>query len=186
MLSAASNRGSFVRNYQRNIENGQQALERASAGKRINQPSDDPSGFVAAEEIRGEIVRLQAELKGIGHRRLATRQEQLTLAHLHDQLIALQGQIAGAASGFLTDDQRTVYGQEIAAGLEAIERIGQPRGDRVVRSADAPATTTRSAVGDSLEDVELNNLPELASTVERQRDSVNFSRAALAAYEKEA
>jgi len=175
VILGAANRGSLVRNYQRNTESGQRAIERLSTGKRINRPSDDPAGFVAAEEIRGEIVRLQAELKGIGRRRLANRQEQSTLANLHDQLIALRSQIADATSGFLTDDQRTLYEQEIAAGLEAIERIRGSRGDRVVRSAEAPLTRTPSAVREVTEhNIESSNLSELASTVERQRDSVNF------------
>jgi hypothetical protein len=55
----------FQNSLQRNNANAQRALERLSTGKRINRPSDDPSGFVGAEELRGEIARLEGELKGI-------------------------------------------------------------------------------------------------------------------------
>jgi flagellar hook-associated protein 3 FlgL len=51
----------LVRNYARNHERVGVSVEQLSTGKRINRPSDDPAGFVAAEEIRRELQELEAQ-----------------------------------------------------------------------------------------------------------------------------
>lgn len=51
----------LVRNYARNNQRVGVAVEQLSTGKRINRPADDPSGFVAAEGIRGELIELRSQ-----------------------------------------------------------------------------------------------------------------------------
>lgn len=51
----------LVRNYARNNQRVGVAVEQLSTGKRINRPADDPSGFVAAEGIRGELIDLRSQ-----------------------------------------------------------------------------------------------------------------------------
>ena len=64
-ISATAGATKYVQSVRKAAAKVDQALERLSTGKRINRASDDPSGFVSAEGFRSELVRLQAELKGL-------------------------------------------------------------------------------------------------------------------------
>jgi flagellin-like hook-associated protein FlgL len=60
----------LVRNYARNNQRVGVAVEQLSTGKRINRPSDDPTGFVAAEGIRGELIELRSQGRAETYRRV--------------------------------------------------------------------------------------------------------------------
>jgi flagellin-like hook-associated protein FlgL len=180
VISATGSNGALEQSYRRHSAQGAQALERLSTGKRINRPKDDPAGFVAAETIRSEIVSLRAELKVVGRQRAATRQEQSSLTHMQNQLLELQGVVAGAADGLLTAEQRELYQQEINIALQAIDRINQQRMNRAAKSGGTP-----SPVGDVTAPLEgAADVGQLQVAARAQSDTVNLSRAALAAYEK--
>lgn len=66
----------FVHNYEQTQRRVGVAVEQLSTGKRINRPSDDPAGFVAAEEIRGELIELRSETRAETHRRINFFREQ--------------------------------------------------------------------------------------------------------------
>jgi hypothetical protein len=66
----------LVQNYERSQERVGVSVEQLSTGKRINRPSDDPSGFVAAEEIRGELIELRSETRSATQRRINFFREQ--------------------------------------------------------------------------------------------------------------
>lgn len=66
----------LARNYARNQQRVGVAVEQLSTGKRINRPSDDPAGFVAAEKIRGELRELQSEGRTETYRRVSFVREQ--------------------------------------------------------------------------------------------------------------
>ncbi len=179
LISSLGASSQLVRNYRENTERGQRALERLSTGKRINRPSDDPSGFVTAENLRGEIVRLQAELKSIGGNRTKTRIEESGLANIQDQLMAVRGLLAGTIGAGLSDDERQAYEQEIVAGLEAVDRLREQLADQSARSGSGrPGSTTK------LSTLDVTDVPAMAKRVDENIDSVVWSRAALAAYEK--
>jgi flagellin len=179
VLSASSNTGALEQSYRRHSAGAQQALERLSTGKRINRPKDDPAGFMSAEKIRSEIVRLRAELKVVGRQRAATRQEQSALKNIQDQLTELQGLLVGAADGLLTAEQRQMYEHEIDAALKAVQRINQQRLERAAEiRQEAPS------VGETLAKRDRDDLSAFQHAVRAENDTVSISRAGLAAYEK--
>jgi flagellin len=179
VISATAKVGALERSYRRNTASANQALERLTTGKRINRPSDDPAGFIAAEQIRGEITRLEGELKSIGSRRASARLDQSALTNIQDQLVALKGTLVGAADGLLTPEQRSAYETEIAGALEAIERIGQQRAGLSI-----PSRSNVDQTAAAIAQLKTRDPAELSAAVDSQSDSVSFSRAALAAYEK--
>lgn len=75
-FSHAANSGLFIHNYEQSQHRVGVAIEQLSTGKRINRPSDDPSGFVAAEEIRAELIELESENRAATHRRINFFREQ--------------------------------------------------------------------------------------------------------------
>lgn len=69
----------MLQSFRRNSEKLQTSLERLSTGKRINRPSDDPAGFVAAEGFRRDLTDLQAKLKSLaGDRRQSHLQQSVS------------------------------------------------------------------------------------------------------------
>lgn len=153
----------------------QRALERLSTGKRINRPSDDPSGFIGAEELRGELARLQGELKFIRGRRDADRRVESTLGSLSTRLADLKGLIDGSV-GILSDGERAAYAEQIDASLKSIEQL---------QASSEPAAQPVVAVTVSLvAGVDATNPEASTAAVDQALDEAIFSRAALAASEK--
>jgi flagellin len=182
-ITASAKSEQFLRSYRDSSRKTDKALERLSTGKRINRPSDDPAGFVTAESLRGELVRLTAELKNVRSNRSATRIEQSGLSHLEDQLIELRGMIVGAAGNVLTESQRQVFGDQIAESLEAIDRMRQQLAQASSSRASATNAALRS-IDRVVDGVDGTDLEADAVLVDSGLDSVVLSRAALAAYER--
>jgi flagellin len=153
----------------------QRALERLSTGKRINRPSDDPSGFIGAEELRGELARLQGELKYIRGRRAADRHVESTLGSLSTRLADLKGLIDGSV-GILSDGERAAYAEQIEASLKSIEQLQA--------SSKSAAGTTVATTVSLVAGIDSTNLEASAAAVDQALDQATFSRAALAASEK--
>ncbi|MEM7755844.1 MAG: flagellin [Planctomycetota bacterium] len=109
---------SFVRaNDQKN-----EALERLSTGKRINRAADDPSGLIAAENLRADTARIQSQIKS-GERALTwLGATDGALGVVGDLLIQLDGLIVTAANtAGLGDGEREAIRTEIDGVLDAID-----------------------------------------------------------------
>lgn len=159
------------RNYQKNVERTQQSVERLSTGKRINRPSDDPAGFVAAEQLRGEIADLKRRISSIGHERLASRSRQSELNNIQDALLDLQGRVLEAANGFLTAEQRAAFEDEIDAAADAIEMI-------MARSSQATPGAVKQVAA------ELRQNTPTPESIEAYSGSLLSEQVSLAAYER--
>jgi len=85
----------------------------------------------------------------------------------------------GAADGLLTADQRDIYQKEIDAALKAVQQINQQRLEQAaeVNRPVAPAVTT-------LTRLDRDDLGGFQQAVRGEADTVSFSQASLAAYEK--
>jgi flagellin len=176
----------FQNSLQRNNANAQRALERLSTGKRINRPSDDPSGFVGAEELRGEIARLEGELKGISKSRLSIRQQESSLSTIQNQLNDLKGLIGGAASNVISDAERRDFAQQIDATLDAVGRV-QSYFSRFELDGAAPPPSSLlkpKHASDPLPGIDAENVEASAAATDHYLDEATFSRAGLAAFEK--
>jgi flagellin len=126
MTSTVGIRGAdrqFLHSYRSNVERHQQSLERLSTGKRINRPSDDPPGFIAAEQLKGEIADLEAKLKSIGRERQQSHARQSELTSIQDTLQAVTDEVLAAADGFLSDDLQSALRDEIDQAADAIDLI---------------------------------------------------------------
>ena len=136
----------LLQNYQRNNDRTQTSLERLSTGKRINHPSDDPPGFIAAEGLRKDLSDLKQKLGDIATERAQSHIQQSGLSEIQDALNDLRGQIVAAADGTLTADQRTTLETEIDETAKAIDRIAKLTGNKASPSLD---TSTAALVQQS-------------------------------------
>lgn len=174
-----------LKNLDRQSARVDQAIERLSTGKRINRPKDDPAGFVGAEQLRGEIVRMTAELKRLGGQRSLKRIEQSGLAAIRDRLIELRGLLTEASGTTITAEQRELYDKEIADSLEAVEKIeGRAKELAASRAAVNQAPKPPKRLNSSTSVSTPMNLERTAASVDQRIDAIAFSQAALAAAER--
>lgn len=159
-------------NYQRNSEKLQTSVERLSTGKRINRPSDDPSGFIAAEGFRRELADLKLKLGDIATNRQQNHQQQSGLANIQETLNDLRSHLAEVPSEFITADERATIQDEINQAADAI--------DRIAKLTDLPnAPSLRLDKGVNIEANEATS-----SRVDQQAQDVAQRRAALGAEER--
>jgi flagellin len=185
VISSARGPLKFQNSLQRNNANAQRAIERLSTGKRINRPSDDPSGFVGAEELRGEIARLEGELKRIGKSRGAIRQQESSLSEIATQLNDLKGVLGGAVGNVLSDAERTAFTQQIDATLDAVARVQSYFSRFELDGAAPPSSLLKPKhASEPLPGIDAENLEASAVATDRYLDEATFSRAGLAAFEK--
>jgi flagellin len=170
--------GSLQRQYQRNNQQISQSLERLSTGKRINRASDDPSGFVLAESLRGDLVELRAESKVADAQRLRSHQKESALSHIQKVLTHLRGSLGTAADGQNTPTQSRAIQQEIDASLDAIDQIA----GRVDGVAGSEALSALREGGEfNVIDGDVAAATEL---LEEKLSSLSNARAAIGAYER--
>lgn len=163
----------YLQSYRRNVERTQQSIERLSTGKRINRPSDDPPGFIAAEQLKGEIADLEAKLKSLGHERQESHTRQSELANIQDALLAVKDEVLAAADGFLSTEQQAALRDEIDQAADAIERIA------AYSTSGQSAKTIQEQVNATLRAAE-----PTAESVDAMADGALSERAALAVHER--
>jgi flagellin len=160
----------LLQNYQRNNDRIQTSIERLSTGKRINHPSDDPAGFVAAEGLHKKLSDLKQKLGDIATERAQSHVQQSGLSDIQDALNDLRGQIDSAADGTLTADQRTTLENEIDETSKALDRIANLTGNQDAAGLGVAAGT-------------LTNNPDAAEDVDNASHAVSTQRVTLAADE---
>lgn len=133
-----------------------QAIERLSTGKRINRPSDDPSGFIAAEQIRGELTDVTAELKTYDLRRLSLRHQGSQLATFQSRLNEIKGQVVEATGDQIGQDKKAALQQQVEAAFEAFDYISSGYDSSVLSSSGSGSSAPDSSVPG-------NDLNELAT-----------------------
>jgi flagellin len=160
----------LLQNFQRNTERTQASLERLSTGKRINHPSDDPPGFIAAEGLRKDLNDLKQKLGNIATDRAQRHIQQSGLSDIQNALTELRGQLVAGADGTLTADQRTALESEIDEASKAIDRV-------------ANLTDNKGAVDLGPSATSLATDSNAVQSVDDQSQSVTNKRVALAADE---
>jgi flagellin len=135
----------YVQSFQRNSDRAQTSIERLSTGKRINHPSDDPPGFVAAEGLRGELIDINAKLKGLKSERLQNQTQQSGLIDLQNALTDLRKQVDSPADITLSDDERSALDDQIDAAVEEVNHIAQQTGNTDIASFSTATAESRSA-----------------------------------------
>jgi flagellin len=115
----------FLQTFRRNSDRLQVSLERLTTGKRINRPSDDPPGFIAAEGFRRELADLKAKVKDISRERSQSHIRQSELSSIQDAFADLRDKLITAADGFLSADQRAALEAELDEAVAALGRISE-------------------------------------------------------------
>jgi len=176
--SSRSTSQRLLNQFQRNNSQVSQSLERLSTGKRINQPKDDPAGFVAAEQLRGDIVVLEAEQKAEKSERFQVRQRESALSNIQNVLTSVRGSLVSAADGSLPASAKRAMQQEIDASLDAIDLIAT-RTEGVADSENLSALREGNSAN-----VVNGDVAKATQLVEGQLGSISGQRAAIGAYEK--
>ena len=145
IISAAPNRALSLSIRQRHADSvGKigQAVERLSTGKRINRPSDDPAGFVAAEQLRGELTVLNAKLKTIDRQEFSLAERASRLTNLQQGFIELRAQIVEATGDQIGVDEKRALQVSVDEALESLDKIA---GDLVSVSLPAEVASGEAA-----------------------------------------
>ncbi len=139
-LGLAGSDQRYIQSFQRNSDRAQTSIERLSTGKRINHPSDDPPGFVAAEGLRGELVDLKAKFKDLQGERSQSHIQQSGLADLRQTLSDLRTRVDSSAQVALSADERASLDEQIDAAAQEVNRIAQITGNTDVATFSPSAT----------------------------------------------
>ncbi len=177
-ITAAPSAGQsqFLRNQvaKNNAQTGK-SLERLSTGKRINRPSDDPAGFIAAEQLRGELIDIRAELKGYDNQRFSLSEQGSRLATLQEELIEVRAAVVEASDGLLSDDQRVALQEEIDAAFDTLGSLQA--------TVDETLVTELSSGGEA--NLVNGDTSQAAVLVEAEQASVSRQRAAVGAQQQQ-
>lgn len=102
----------------------QQSLERLSSGLRINRASDDPSGLVVSEKLRGQISSLGQALQNTQNDINLLNTAEAALGEIGDILVDMRSSVVFALNtGFASGDQIRAEQEKMNQSLVAIDRI---------------------------------------------------------------
>lgn len=162
----------MLQSFRRNSDRLQTSLERLSTGKRINRPSDDPMGFIAAESFRRELTDLKAKVNSIGSERRASHAAQSDLANIQEALTNLRDRVLSAADSLLATEDSATLRSEIDSAIDAVNRVAK-NSARVAAKRIDPEVAELLQAGDAL----------AAEIVDAKNSGVAAERAARAAVE---
>lgn len=152
-----------------------QSLERLSTGKRINRPSDDPAGFLAAHQLRTELTDLKATHNTYKQQDLSLRQQESRLANYQSQLYDLRGSTVQATGVQTSDGEKRALQQEIDATLESLDRLNGDVGSGNL--AELSSAGSANAI---------NGDGQLAAQIiEQESESAGLERASVAIQQRQ-
>ena len=103
-----------------------QSLERLSTGLRINRGKDDPSGLIASENLRSDIVSVRAAITNGQRANQVIATADSALGEVSSLLNDIRGLVTESAnSGALSDAQIEANQLQLDSSLEALNRIAQ-------------------------------------------------------------
>lgn len=154
-----------------------QATERLATGLRLNRASDDPAGLIGAEQLRGDLVEINAQLKVLNAQQRQSNIQQSGRQIASDVLHEVRGLLVQASDGTISAEQRKAIQLQVDSSLDALDRLGGATGFALPESLEAlrAGGSANTVDGDTAAGVEL---------LEEQLSSVNLASAAAGAYEK--
>lgn len=118
----------LLNNHQRTNNNLAVTTERLATGRRINRGTDDPAGLIAAEQLRGDLVDINAQIRVNSSLQLQTNIQQQGRQIASDVLIDVRGLIVEAANLSSSDEQRQAIQQQIDSSLDSLDTLGATTG----------------------------------------------------------
>lgn len=126
--------GNLQNQFYRGVRSANQAIERLSTGKRINRPSDDPSGFVGAEQLRGELAEIRGQMKSFSPRRLELAERSSALSNFQTGLNEVRDRVVEASSGLFSSEVSASLQEQVDAAYEALDWISRDLGESAASS----------------------------------------------------
>ncbi|MEN0021361.1 MAG: flagellin [Planctomycetota bacterium] len=103
-----------------------QSMERLSTGLRINRAADDPSGLIASENLKAQVVTLEKRIQNAERSITYFGARDGALSVVSDMLIELQGTVTMAANrSGLSDGERQALQGDVDSILDALNFVGQ-------------------------------------------------------------
>ena len=110
----------------RSSEQLQESLIRLSTGLRINTGKDDPSGLIASENLRRDIVSVEAAIANSERANQVIGTADSALGQVSSLLNDIRGLVTESANtGALSDEQIAANQLQVDSSLEALNRIAQ-------------------------------------------------------------
>ncbi len=110
----------------RSNEQLQESLIRLSTGLRINTGKDDPSGLIASENLRRDIVSVEAAIANSERANQVIGTADSALGQVSSLLNDIRGLVTESANtGALSDEQIAANQLQVDSSLEALNRIAQ-------------------------------------------------------------
>lgn len=107
-----------------------QYQEQLTTGKRVNRPSDDPSGFAQARSLEALERRYEGHTRTIGNARLWTDHTQSSLDQLSERFVEAYEKGIQGLNDTLGDDERGILADRIDAILaETVDELNTKVGD---------------------------------------------------------
>lgn len=150
---------------------------RLATGLRINSGADDPSGLIAAEKLRGDLVDISARAKTNSYERNQLRVEQSGRQQATDLLHDLRGLVVEATGDSASPQQKQAIQTQIDSALDGLDFISKATGFEAPTELRALRTGEAGNVIDGDPAVAAEVLDEQLSTITR-------ASAAAGAYEK--
>ena len=102
------------------------SLERLSTGLRINRGKDDPSGLIASENLRSDIVSVKAAISNSQRANHVMATADSALSEVSSLLNDIRGLVTESANdGGLTSEEVAANQLQVDSSLEALNRIAQ-------------------------------------------------------------
>jgi flagellin-like hook-associated protein FlgL len=153
------------------------ATERLATGLRINRASDDPAGMIAAAEMRGDLVDIDARTSTLSARQRQSRIGQSGRQAAADVLREVRGLQIQASDTMISTQERAAIQMQIDASLDAVDGLGQNAGFAL----PAELNSLRSGGSASVID---GNIAQGIEQLDAQLAAMNRASAAAGAYEK--
>src|SRR4051794_14177609 len=126
----------------------QQALTRLSTGLRINVGKDDPSGLIASEVLRSDIVSVQKAVTNSERANQLIATADSALGQVSSLLNDIRGLVSESANtGALSADQIAANQLQVDSSLDAIDRISQTTAFQGRRLLDGSLDFINSTAG---------------------------------------
>lgn len=117
----------FVRNIQKQGEAMLQRQEQLASQKRINRPSDDPSGMARVLDGRSTLAAIDQYVENIKQGKTRLEITETTLAQV-DDLVQQAGKLAQANSGAeVTPEQRAVAAENVKEIYDQVMQLANSR-----------------------------------------------------------
>ena len=160
----------LLHSIQLNSDRQNTSIERLSTGKRINRPSDDPPGFIAAQELHQQLDDLKLKLGAIETQRDKNNTQQSALANIEHVFIDLRDKVLANSDEFVSADEKASLKADVSETIDALNRLANQSGN-----------DNTAGLGDADIAAILNSDRAATNAIDSQTQAVQMDQAQLAA-----